>query len=718
MSESISMNDINLASFLNESDSDEEIFVEKEKHSNIIREKICEISQMQLKNRFSYASVGSVVKLMNDIPGTQIQIPQNKKKNQKMAAQSTTIVPIYFVICNKCSELTEDGGKCQCGAITKKESKTDNFIVYFPLVPQICQILRKHFQVIMEYMNRQHCVDSISDVDDGKLFKNLSMKEPSMLLTLTMNVDGANIFRSSHASLWPVQFYLNFLPPALRYLPENIVVTTFYYGQKKPDMTTLLLPTAKELDFYDESISIKTSANEILSFRLVVLIIACDLPARTAVQNFIGPNGKYGCPFCFHPGVPVKNLSGKSTNIRYVHLAEGVECRKHKETLIESTKCGEKNVIKGIKGPSPALMFTTIDVIDSFSIDYMHAIPLGIMKDLIQIWIGKRRLPTPPYAQYMIKKQKDREILKHRILKLKPPMSIRRKPRSILDVANFKATELLNCMWFYLRYALPGILPTRIVKHFEMLSAGTYILCKEQIQLSEVEFACDLLRKFATEFEDIYGKGSITMNIHLLKHYHQMILNCGPLWCHSLFGFENNIGVLKQFVCGKTDVLEQIAKKYAISKIERESLHLLEETLILKDRIKTNVNEKYLPLMLKAGYIMNENDNLQIWRRLKMHGEDFTAIESHQKKSCDYFVQTKTNQIGVVLFYIKRQREAEFLLQIYKVNDTNYHWMEVIPTEEFEIHLCSEIDKKLMFFEGFNTMFVSKMPNRYIRSVC
>lgn len=83
MSESISMNDINLASFLNESDSDEEIFVEKEKHSNIIREKICEISQMQLKNRFSYASVGSVVKLMNDIPGTQIQIPQNKKKKSK-----------------------------------------------------------------------------------------------------------------------------------------------------------------------------------------------------------------------------------------------------------------------------------------------------------------------------------------------------------------------------------------------------------------------------------------------------------------------------------------------------------------------------------------------------------------------------------------------------------------------------------------------------------
>lgn len=595
----------------------------------------------------------------------------------------------------------------------KNNQKKNNFIVYFPLIPQICQIICKHFQSIMEFLEREHCDDSITDVDDGNLYKNLIQREPSMLLTLTMNVDGANIFKSSNSSLWPVQFYLNFLPPALRYLPENIVVTTFYYGLKKPDMTTLLLLTAKELDFYDESISLKTSESEILSFRLVVLIIACDLPARTAVQNFIGPNGKYGCPFCFHPGVPVKNLSGKSTNIRYVHLAEGAECRKHKETLIESTECGGKSVIKGIKGPSPALMFTTIDVIDSFSIDYMHAIPLGIMKDLIQIWIGKRRLPTPPYAEYMIKRQSQREILKKRILKLKPPLSVHRKPRSILDVANFKASELLNCMWYYLRYTLVGVLPTKIIKHFEMLAAGTYILCKEKIQLSEVEFACNLLRTFAIEYENIYDKGSITMNIHLITHYRQMVLNCGPLWSHSLFGFENNIGVLKQYVCGKTDVLEQISKKYGTLKVEKE---FLSEPRTLNGRL--NTNEKYITLMLKAGVMLNGKENVQIWRKMKMDNVQFTSIECDSNTTCDYFIQLKDERIGIVMFYIQRNEEPEFLIQLYEITNVNYHWKEVLPTEKYEVLFCSEISEKLMFFKGFNTMYITQMPNRYTRATC
>lgn len=79
-----------------------------------------------------------------------------------------------------------------------------------------------------------------------------------------------------------------------------------------------------------------------------------------------------------------------------------------------------------------------------------------------------------------------------------------------------------------------------------------------------MEDACRMLTSFAIEFEEIYGPGALTMNIHLLKHYSKMIDHCGPIWAHSLFGFENNIGKLKRMVKGNTDYLHQIAKKYAI----------------------------------------------------------------------------------------------------------------------------------------------------------
>lgn len=75
-----------------------------------------------------------------------------------------------------------------------------------------------------------------------------------------------------------------------------------------------------------------------------------------------------------------------------------------------------------------------------------------------------------------------------------------------------------------------------------------------------------MLTEFSDGFEEIYGKGAITMNIHLLRHYADMIKISGPLWANSLFAFESNIGEIKKYVTGNTDVLVQISQKYAISK--------------------------------------------------------------------------------------------------------------------------------------------------------
>lgn len=446
-----------------------------------------------------------------------------------------------------------------------KNSKKSNFLVYFPLLPQIRRILREHFEVIIDYLHRERVMDNISDVDDGLLYKKLSLENiDTELLTLTMNLDGANIFKSCRSSLWPVQFILNFLPPAMRYSPENMIVSVLYYGNEKPDMNKLIFPIAKEIETSQETFSVLTSENSFVHFQLNILLISCDLPAKAAVQNFIGHNGKYGCSYCYHPGTAITNRSGKSTTIRFIEQPN-IQLRTHDEAVQTSIKCAD-GTINGIKGPSAAIMLPQIDLIKSFPIDMMHGTGLGVMKDLIQIWTGKKKLPKPPYAEYKLKLS-DINILDSRLSKLKPPMFVRRKPRSILEVVDFKASECFDFMWFYLRYTLPGLLPTKIIKNYEKLAVSTYILCKENVSLCEVNIACEMLNDFAIDFESIYGKGAVTMNIHLLKHYKESVINCGPLWSYSLFAFENNIGVLKNYVYGRTDVLEQISKKYAASKI-------------------------------------------------------------------------------------------------------------------------------------------------------
>lgn len=462
------------------SDSDEENITDVNKIcQNIVQKKVHEISQAQTKNKLSYEGFRDVVKLMNSMPGSSIKLPEDIKILQRVASETTNSQPIFLVFCEKCDELVRNGEECTgCHLVAKKISKKSNFLVHFPLVPQICRILKMHSGVIMKHLHRARNDNVISHVDDGQLFENLLRKYGNELLTFTLNSDGANIFASSRWSLWPVQLYLNCLPPSIRLMPENIIVTTLYYGGHKPDMSTLLFPLCKELECLDEeSISVYTSENNITAFKTSILLFAADLPARAEIQNFIGHNGKYGFLFCYHPGVPIKNLSRKSTTIRFIHQNE-IKLRTHGETVMlmqrACNECGSKTKsIEGVKGPSSVLMLPDLDVIKSFSIDYMHGVGLGVMNHLIEIWIGKKAIPKPPYSDYMIKKTLHRQFLNKRIVCLKPPQSVRRLPRSLDEVANFKATELIHHMWFYLRYTLPGLLPTKLIKHFEKLSAAT-----------------------------------------------------------------------------------------------------------------------------------------------------------------------------------------------------------------------------------------------------
>lgn len=622
--------------------------------------------------------------------------------------------PMYFLFCKLCDELVGEGQQCECGEVTKKNSKKNNFLVYFPLLPQIHNVLRENFEMIMEYLQRERASDSLSDIDDGKLYKKLyETNKVDEFLTLTMNIDGASIFKSVSGSMWPVQFYLNFLPPAIRYLAKNIIVTTIFYGNHKPDISKLIFPLAKELDNNQHQISVQTSDNLIVNFRLCILLISCDLPARAALQNFIGPNGKFGCLYCHHTGVPITNLSGKSKTIRFIKLSEEIKLRTHCET-VKSSIALKETPMNGVKGISAALMLSDIDIIHSFPIDFMHGIALGVMKELIEIWLGKKRLSNPPYPYFKLKPNQ-REILKNRILDLKPPLTWHRKPRSILEVANFKASELLTFMWFYLRYTLPGLLPTKIIKHFELLSAAVYILCQDTIKPTEQKMACDMLNNFADEFENIYGKGAITMNIHLLRHYFQMITNCGPLWSYSLFGFENNIGSLKKLVHGNTDVLEQISKKYFISN-KKVSTYTTPVRIYLKERDTAEISEEIIAILSKTGtQLLNP---LIIWKRLIFYDEVFTSTRSNQERCCDSFVKLKNGQIGIIQFYFKLENKEALLLKSYKEESKNYHWTEVLPTNGYEVHLCSDIFEKPLYFKAFAAEYITSMPNRYIRAFC
>lgn len=117
-----------------------------------------------------------------------------------------------------------------------------NFFVYMSIENQIKNIVVKYWKEIMNYFLIASENNVITDIKDGFILKNINGPHwTNYLLFLLMNTDGVSLFRSNQKSLWPVQFYLYFLPPKLRFLQKNIIVGTLCMGDKKP------APLGKEL---------------------------------------------------------------------------------------------------------------------------------------------------------------------------------------------------------------------------------------------------------------------------------------------------------------------------------------------------------------------------------------------------------------------------------------------------------------------------------------
>ncbi len=56
--------------------------------------------------------------------------------------------------------------------------------------------------------------DVLADVYDGGMYKELAdFFEDKFHISFALNYDGAPVFKSSSMQIWPVQLYVNELPP-------------------------------------------------------------------------------------------------------------------------------------------------------------------------------------------------------------------------------------------------------------------------------------------------------------------------------------------------------------------------------------------------------------------------------------------------------------------------------------------------------------------------
>jgi hypothetical protein len=92
------------------------------------------------------------------------------------------------------------------------------------------------------------------------------------------------------------------LPPNKIFLPENLVVTGFWFG-KEPQMNVFFKTFFEEINDINRNCTRFMINNQFIKFKIIPLICTCDTLARDVVQNKILFKGYNGCGYIvlMHP---------------------------------------------------------------------------------------------------------------------------------------------------------------------------------------------------------------------------------------------------------------------------------------------------------------------------------------------------------------------------------------------------------------------------------
>lgn len=268
--------------------------------------------RLYLKHNWSLVGLEDVMDLLNENREVCDKFPTAKKQIMKLFRQHRDLVDIfYFVNCDKCKVSTKINSestssmKCTRCATILKTTET-NFFVSMPIEQQIKESVKKNWSYISKFdtSGNDH---SYTDAHDGKILKDILKKYGESevnILSLCLNIDGANKFKSNSVSIWPIQLTQNFLPPSIRFLPSNIIVSGLHYGKEKPNCYDYMLPLVQELQEIGErkgNIAMNIE-NTDYKFKPLITHCAVDLPAKSLLQETKQYGSYDGCTYCEIPG--------------------------------------------------------------------------------------------------------------------------------------------------------------------------------------------------------------------------------------------------------------------------------------------------------------------------------------------------------------------------------------------------------------------------------
>ena len=383
-----------------------------------------------------------------------------------------------------------------------------------------------------------------------KLCGTIPKQSDTDLLKIHINIDGIPLFNSCSTSLWPILGSLNESPNSP---PFPIAV---FCSPRKPSSIDDYLN-----DFISEAKYLEENGFEFQSKRYKGMpdAIICDAPARALVKCVKPHSGYYSCERCMQKGEWCNKI-----------ILPNLEAPLITDEMFDHGQYKEHHL-----GISPFQQLSC-GMVSSFPLDYMHLVCLGVMRRLLNLWIHGPRATKLSQLQVTTISNK-LAILRHHI-----PREFSRKPRSLSEYKQWKATELQQFLLYTGPVVLKGVLGHELYCNFMDLSISIRLLLSKTLLDHYLDYSKQLLTYFVSSFGNLYGSSQLVYNVHSLIHLPDDAQRYGILDNVSAFKYENYLGKLKKLVRRPQNPVAQIVRRIMEGHCQTDKEHVNMRSGLLK----------------------------------------------------------------------------------------------------------------------------------------
>lgn len=313
------------------------------------------------------------------------------------------------------------------------------------------------------------------------------------------------------------------------------------------------------------------------------------------------------------------------------------------------------------------------------------------------------------------------------------PECVNHKPRALETRKNWKASEWQGWLLHYSIPCLSGILDSVYLQHWSLLAAGVSLLLKDSVTEQDVAESTRFLTEFVVGVQALYGEEEMVYNVHQILHLPKSALLFGPLWAHSCFVFETNMGKLLRLVTSSNGVALQIATRlllqssfFALKGFASEHALLLLSDSTQKGDKKVMALGKALPVAASfvAANVELQGSTVEEVKRLKVSGATIASekYDRHKRVNCTaVLLEDGTYARAERIFRCREECGAErffILSHVFYVEPLVpcQHLKNVRERPQKCLHLINEHSLPCAFFSVGGRNYFCDLPNSFVWS--